>query len=321
MKKLLLTAALAAGLCVPALKAETISLGSASYDFTTEVEREIAPGVTYKYLKAAGRNGSGGYASCGTHVYLVIADLTNPTVSVDYYTASGTTGGSTASLSSIASKHEGTDHHVVAGANANFWITSEQPWTSQMAYQPHGTAISGGETYVQNATGGYGSHIGGPAQTGMIAFTADGRMKINYYAPKLEFLNTRINHVLDLRDFNRTVCEGSAVVYTPAWGRTKAFKPVTLNSSNKWDIVSGKCTEVYLSLAEGETAMKVGGTGTTKYVIKDIKKNAGTGTLGNYDLCIVGQDISGAPYASVLANNYKVGAELILTNHFITDGV
>ncbi|MDE6207720.1 MAG: choice-of-anchor D domain-containing protein, partial [Muribaculaceae bacterium] len=50
-------------------------------------------------------------------------------------------------------------------------------------------------------------------------------------------------------------------------------------------------------------------------------KNAGPGTLGNYALCIVGQDISGAPYASVLANNYKVGDELILTNHFITDGV
>lgn len=321
MKKLLFAAAMAAGLLLPSLHAETISLGSASYNFTTEVERQLAPGVTYKYLKAAGRNGTAtGYTTCGTHVYLVIADLTEPTVSVEYQTASGTTGGSTKSLANIAKANSSDGHKLIAGANANFWITSEQPWKSQMSLQPHGTAIHDGATYVQNATGGYGSHIGGPVQTGMIAFTADGRMKINYYQPKLEFLNTRINHVLDIRDFNRTVTEGSAVVYTPAWGRTKAFKPVKLESSNTWSIVEGKCTEVYLSLAPGESAMKVGGSGTTKYIVKEVRKNAGTGTLGNYDLCIVGQDITGAPYAAVLAGNYLVGDELILTNQFITDG-
>ncbi len=318
---MLCAAALAAGLIVPSLHAEKISLGTTSADFTTEVERQLAPGVTYKYLKAAGRNGTtSGYTSCGTHVYLVIADLTEPTVSVEYQTASGTTGGSTKSLVNYSKALSTDGHRVLAGANANFWITSEQPWKSQMSLQPHGTAIHDGATFVQNATGGYGSHIGGPAQTGMIAFTADGRMKINYYTPKLEFLNTRINHVLDIRDFNRTVTEGSAVVYTPAWGRTKAFKPVTLNSNNTWSILEGKCTEVYLSLAPGETAMKVGGNSTTKYIVKEVKTNAGTGTLGNYDLCIVGQDIAGAPYAAVLAGNYRVGDELILTNQFITNG-
>ncbi len=317
MKKILIAAAMAAGMLAspPAqVSAENISIGTGTYNFTREVDRQIAPGVKYTYFKCTSRG------TYGTHVYVTEVDLTNPNVKIEYLTASGTTGGERKSLAAIASEHTTTNHKVVAGANANFWISSEQPWKSQMSLQPHGTAIHNGETYVQNATGGYGSHIGGPSQTGMIAYTAEGRMKINYYQPKLEFLNTRINHVLDIRDFNRTVTEGSAVVYTPAWGRTKAFKPVTLNSDNTWSILSGKCTEVYLSLAPGETAMKVGGTGTTKYIVKEVRANAGTGTLGNYDLCIVGQDITGAPYAAVLAGNYKVGDELILTNHFYTNG-
>lgn len=322
MKKLIIAAAMAAGLLVspPAeVSAENISIGTGTYNFTREVDREIAPGVRYTYFKAAGRNGSNSYASCGTHVFVTEVDLTNPNVKIEYYTASGTTGGTRKSMAAIASANTTTNHKVVAGANANFWITSEQPWKSQMSLEPHGTAIHDGQPYVQNATGGYGSHIGGPSQTGMIAITADGRAKINYYTPKLEFLNTRINHVLDIRDFNRTVTEGSAVVYTPAWGRSKAFKPVKLNSDNTWSIVTGQCTEVYLSLAPGETA-KVGGTGTTKYIVKEVRANAGTGTLGNYDLCIVGQDITGAPYAAVLAGNYRVGDELVFTNQFYTNG-
>lgn len=309
MKRLLLTAALTAGVMAGPAVAETINLGgSTNVEFTREVDRQIAPGVQYLYLKAPGRG------TYGTHVFLTIADLTDPTVSVEYYTANGTTGGETKSLSAIASANTTEGHRVIAGANANFWITSEQPWKSQMTMQPHGTAIHDGETYVQNAIDGYGSHIGGPVQTGMIAFTQDGRMKINYYTPKLEVTNTRIGHVMDIKDFNRTVTSGTAVIYTPAWGRTKAFKPVTLNSSGTWNIVENQCTEIMLSLAPGETGMKVGGT--TKYIIKEIRTNAGTGTLGNYDLAIVGQN----SYATVTATNWRVGDEIVLNNTFSTDG-
>lgn len=314
MKKFLLTTALAVGVMAGPAMAETINIGTGNVNFNREVDRQIAPGVQYLYLKAPN---SGSY---GRHVFLTIVDLTEPTVSVEYYTASGTTGGSRKSLTDIAAANTSTNHRVVAGANANFWISSEQPWASQMSLQPHGTAIHDGAPYVQNATGGYGSHIGGPSQTGMIAYTKEGRMKINYYVPKLEFLNTRINHVLDIRDFNRTVTEGSAVIYTPAWGRTKAFKPVTLTSSGTWSILTGKCTELLLQLAPGETGIKAGGSQTTKYIVKEIRTNAGTGTLGSYDLAIVGQDITGAPYATVLKDNYRVGDELVLTNTFSTGG-
>ncbi len=312
MKRLLLTAALAAGFMAGPAMAETINLGSSNVEFTRVVDRQIAPGVQYMYLKAPG---NGAY---GTHVFLTIADLTDPTVSVEYYTANGTTGGSRASLATIANAHTSEGHRVIAGANANFWIGPEQPWASQLQYQPHGTAIHNGEPFVQNSPGGYGAHVGGPSQTGMIAYTEDGRMKINYYTPTLNFLNTRINHVLDIHDFNRAVSAGTAVIYTPAWGRNKEFLPVTLNSSGTWDILRNQCTELYLSLAPGESAMKAGGT--SKYIVKEVRTNAGTGTLGDYDLAIVGQDITGAPYASVMAGNYRVGDELILTNTFSTNG-
>lgn len=310
MKKLFF-AALAAGVLVGAgtpCHAENINIGNGTYDFTREVNREVAPGVKYTYFKCSGR---GIY---GTHVWVTEVDLTNPNVKVEYLTAGGTMGGSTKSLANIAAANTSEKHKVVAGANANFWITSEQPWKSQLSNMPHGTAVSNGTFYSINPRDGQDAHMGGPTTTGSIAIGTDGRAHIRRFFFHNCIYNPRIGHYLDLRDMNRVVTEGSANIYTPGYGRNKAFKPVNLTSSNTWEIAPGTCTELLCVLADGE---KLEAGGDTKYIIKEVRTNAGTGTLGNYDLAVVGRDINGAPYATVMAQNYKVGDEIILQHHFV----
>lgn len=305
MKKLLILAALASA--VWPSHAENISIGDGTYNFTRKVDREITPGVRYTYFNCSSRG------TYGTHVYVTEVDLTNPNVKIEYLTAGGTMGGSTKSLTNIASANTSTNHKVVAGANANFWITSEQPWKSQLSLMPHGTAVAGGKMYSVNPASGRNAHMGGPAGTGSIVIGKDGRAYIKRFQHQLEFYHPRINHVLDICDINRVCESGSAVIYNRHYGTTKAFKPVNLSSSNTWTLATGDATEVYLQLAPGETE-KVGGD--TKYVIKAVKTNAGGGTVGNFDMVIVGRDVPQAPYASVLRDHYKVGDEIIFRHHF-----
>lgn len=309
MKKFCLAAVTAVGalfMMPETVHAENINIGNGTYNFTREVDRQVAPGVKYTYFKCTGRG------TYGTHVYVTEVDLTNPNVKIEYLTAGGTMGGSTKSLANIASANTSANHKVVAGANASFWITSETPWKSQLQYYPHGTAISNGIFYSINPRDGIDSHVGGPTSTGSIAFDKDGRAHIKRFFFHSCVYNSRIGHYLDIRDMNRVVTEGSANIYTPGYGRDKAFKPV--DGSSSWTIVPGTCTEILCSLASGQTLTT---PGDTKYIIKEVRTGAGTGTLGNYDLAIVGRDIVGAPYATVMAQNYKVGDEITLQLHCI----
>lgn len=303
MKRLILSAAVAAAMVGP-MAAESVQLSNGTtYAFERVTDRELAPGVEYIYLKCAAR---GNY---GTHVYVTIADLTNPNVSVEYLTAGGTMGGSTKSLSSIAGANSREGHQVVAGANANFWVTSETPWKSQLSLYPHGTAVSNGVMYSVNPCRGSDAHMGGPQLTGSIAIGTDGRAHIRRFNHQFEIYNPAINHTMEMFDCNRVVEDGTASIYTPAYGRNKAFKPVDRDGSS-WVIAAGTCTEVLCDLAEGESA--VGAGGNTRYVIKEVRTGAGTGTLGNHDLAIVGRQT----YGEVLALHYTVGREIELRQHF-----
>ncbi|MDE7154119.1 MAG: choice-of-anchor D domain-containing protein [Muribaculaceae bacterium] len=305
MKKLILGAAFAVSLfaVTPYAQAEEINIGTGTYDFARETEREIVPGVKYTYFKTTGRG------TYGTHVWITEVDLTNPNVKIEYHTADGNMGGTTATLANIATANTSENHKVVAGANANFWVTTETPAKSQLYYYPFGTAVSNGLQFSVNPPAGKNSHIGGPKVTGSIAIGNDGRAYIKRFNYFFYVQNPRLGKSVALTDCNRLVETNRASIYNSGYGRNKSFKPVNLNEAgNAWEIVPGISTEVLCDLAEGETAT-VGGD--VKYVVKEIRLNAGTGTLGNHDLAIVGRDNKGTALA-----NYAVGDEIILQQHF-----
>lgn len=301
MKKLLLTPALALAMTLQATAAsDVINIGGTNYTFTRNVDKQVSPGVQYLHLSCPSRGTN------GTQIFVTIVDLTNPQVKVEYRTANNTIGGTTKNLADIAAANTTTNHKVVAGANANFWVTTETPMKTQLYYMPFGTAVSNGTIYTMNGNKARAAHIAGPSNTGIIAIGKDGKAYIKRYDWQFEVYHARINHTMDLTDVNRVAEAGTASIYTPAYGRTKQFKAVTLSSDSKsWTLKTTGCTEVLMDLDPGQTT--TAGSEAT-YTIKEVRTNAGGGTLGNHDVAIVGQD----SYASVLAQHYQVGDKIVL---------
>lgn len=307
MKKTLLASAMAL-LAFFGAKAEKIDIGGAVIEGTATVS-QVAPGVKYTHIHFPDRSYTSYWA--GSSVHVLEADLTEPTVSVEMINNGGLSG--TRTLANHAKSVDAEGHRVVGGANGNFWITSETPWKSQMSGMPWGVCIGNGTMFTDPNARNV-AHMSGPNRTGMVAITTEGRCIIDRLIPQVadvtksgwafSVYHPRIDHHLDLDQCNRLVMAGSASIYTKVYGANKAFKPVNVNGS-VFDIVEGESVEVLLDLAEGES-WHVGGT--TKFVVKEVRRNAGTGTLGEHDLAIVGRDT----YAQVMSDHYLPGDELHL---------
>lgn len=312
MRKLLVTVTAAIAVTLPSLPlaAETITVGSTAYQVTRN-EKQLAKGIKYTELLFPGRTYTG-YTG-GGRVHVIEADLTEPTVKLEMINNGSMSG--TKTLANHASSVSKDGYKVVGGANGNFWITSENPWKSETPGWPHGVAIRNGSMFTDPNVK-TDPHCGGPAITGMLAVDEAGKVYIdrvkaqqanNGAGSGVEFqaVHTASGHAFDLDMCNRYVKAGTASIYNRNYGTSRAFKPVDLSSSNTWNIVEGVCTELILDLAPG-AEWNVGGV--TKFIIKEKRLNAGTGTLGNHDLAIVGRD----SYATVLGAGYNVGDEVTI---------
>ncbi|MDE5629481.1 MAG: phosphodiester glycosidase family protein [Muribaculaceae bacterium] len=305
MKNIILTGVFAS-LAVLGINAETMTVGGKSLE-VNRTETQLAPGVKYTHLAFPGHTYTS--YSGGGSVHVVEADLTNPTVAVRMVNNGALSG--TKSLTNHAAAIPASEGKAVAGANANFWITTETPWKAQMSGMPWGITVRDGVMYTDpNAKNA--AHCGGPNRTGMLAIDENGRCIIDRLLPQatditasgfnFSVYHPRIDHYLDIDMCNRIVYPGSASIYTRVYGTSKAFKPVDASTHA---ITGGDAVEVICDLAEGEN-LTVGGE--TRLVIKEVRTSVGTGTLGDHDVAIVGRD----SYASVMQANYKVGDEIVL---------
>ncbi len=100
-------------------------------------------------------------------------------------------------------------------------------------------------------------------------------------------------------------------MYNSFYGKTKAFQPIAPERDSKGyyqAAAAGDGIEVLLDLAEGETWM---GGRFIDFVVKEIRDNAGTGTLGEHDLALVGRGNGRTKLA-----NAKVGDKVSLKYAF-----
>ncbi len=303
---------LVALVCASSLFAETFTINGSSYD-VTRTTQQLASGVTYTTLKFNTlRNAN--YTG-GSMIHVIETDLTDPTVSVKH----GDNGrDSRKALATHATNLSVNGATVVAGANANFWCTSETPYATKLKYEPFGASIKDGHIYSDPNCGTI-AHVGGPTTTGMLVIDETGKCFIDYLKPQVNggandvgsgwnFTLTNHNpahpHTFGLDQVNGVSCPGTASMYSSIYGANKAFRPVV--SMGDYTTQAGTCTEVLMDFASGTTDWNIGGE--TKLVIKEIRYNAGSGTLGNYDCAIVCRD----SYASV-AGSWAVGDEMSIT--------
>ncbi len=314
MKQHFLTIIVALLFAVPTLHADQISFGGKTYN-VERTETQLASGVKYTKLHITDIRYSG-YNS-GSMIHVVEADLSDPTVSVKH----GDSGRDTRrSLATQAANLSTSTSTVVAGANANFWCTSEQPWATKVQYEPFGVSIKDGKMYT-DPNCGTTAHVGGPTVTGMLAIDENGRCFIDYLNPQvngganspgsgwhftLTNHNTAHPHTFGIDQVNRVVCPGTAAMYNAVYGSSKAFRTVV--SAGDYSTYAGSdCVEILMDFAEGTSDWHIGGD--THFVIKEVRKNTkGNGSLGNHDCAIVCRD----SYATV-ANAWEVGDEMTIT--------
>lgn len=290
---------------------ETWTVGKDTWDVETTTA-ELCPGVKYTLVNWITNRST---ARPGSRMHVIEADLTNPKISVENVKIDAMTGNRT--LTNHAKAVHKADHQVVAGANANFWITSPETGNyACMGTQPHGICISNGIMYTDH-TPGYWAHCGGPVtNTGILAFDQDGKCYLDYTKVQkanndegsgVQFaaINTRIGHRMNLTMCNRFVDAGQASIFTRQYGTDKKFRVGDLSGPvGTWTPTMGNhgYIEILLDYADGVTAMNTGGV--TDYVIKEMRFNPEeVGSLGNHDLAIVGRNT----YATVPNENWKVG--------------
>lgn len=283
MKKLLLLAAISLSFQA-ATADEPISLTTNGKNCTVNVllDRDLGPGVRYTRLRLP---------EYPLNVNMLRVDVTNP------YNKMVTTQAndrlySTESLVKAAARQDREGNRILAGTNANFWCVSPQPPFSDIliGYTYNGSVVNGKTSsnlnmYSDQWNGGY-------KHTGIVGFTPAPDKKAvssnNWtwkgFARSDKFGSTEIINV------NRTVRAGELGMFNSFYGTSRTFRCVEQYEENgvqHFREQKGVATEVYLNMDAGQQWSN--GRDMT-FTVMQIKQNAGDGTLGSYDMALVGRD-------------------------------
>ena len=278
MRKTLLSMALAV-IGAGTLAADVISLTGTDYQADLLIERDLGPGVNYRRYRIP---------DFPLNVNVVIMDLNNPYNRVETYQG-GEQLGKTEKLANAYTRYMTEEKRPLAGANGNFWcVSSQTPWSDCITGATFNGNVRNGQIITEtNAHADWWGHNNG--SPGCVAITPTKEMVIDFMYYKGYVSNDKIGK-LTIQQTNKLVREHEIGLYNSFFGRNKNFFPVDQyadgNGTQHLKIVEGVSTEVYLNIKEGDTWM-VGRPMTC--TVQDIKYNAGTGMLGDYDLCLVGR--------------------------------
>ena len=278
--------------------AETIKIGEKDYDVTTIIDRDLGPGVRYTRLRLP---------AYPLNANMIRVDGTNPYNSVETTQANDRLF-NTESLVTAAKRQSAPGHTALAGANANFWcVATQEPYSDQLIGVTYNGNLRNGKIITEtNCSADQWNR--GPSHTGIVGITADNKAVsgTNWTwkgTVTSDAGTTQINCV------NKTVRAGELGLYNSYHGATRSFRPVNQEGKN-FVIASGVSTEVYLSLNQG-SQWNTGADMT--FTVKEIKKNAGSGSVGEYDAVLVGRDAN-AEYL----NKLTVGSQVTINTSWIS---
>ena len=306
MKKLTECCALAviglASAFSPSASAENVMIDGKSYQMDRLIERQIGPGTTYLRLRLP---------EIPLNVNMVIADLTNEHVRIENAVANESAKG-VEKIVNAASRLSIAGHKAIAGQNANFWaVTSQSPDGKLFSSQTRNASIRNGKM-VTECNMASEMAFGGPVTiTGLMAVSPEKEVYIDYCLPSMVM---RINNGIALytvSQCNKGVHPDEIGIYNSFYGANRAFQPISSERDDKgfYQLASGgDAVEVILDLVDGEQWM---GGRFIDFEVKEVRTDAGTGTLGNHDLAIVGRGNGRVKLANV-----KVGDKVSLKYAF-----
>ncbi|MDE6396042.1 MAG: phosphodiester glycosidase family protein [Muribaculaceae bacterium] len=294
MKKSLLLLLGAVAVTTSTAFAETISINGKDYDATFLIDRDLGPGVRYTRLRLP---------SYPLNVNLLRIDVSNPYNSVEVTQANDRLYG-TESLVSAAKRQTKPGHVALAGANANFWCVSGQPpYSDQMVGVTYNGNLQNGKIITETNSKD-DKYNGGLKHTGIVGISESGKAYSNNGFSWAGWITSAKTDSLEIYQCNKVVRDGEIGLYNSFYGPTRTFKCVNpyTGTDNKlhFEVVNGDATEVYLTMNEGE---KWSAGDPMAFTVKEVKTNSGNGTLGSYDLALVGRGANAAALAKLAAGD------------------
>lgn len=310
MKKFILMAALVLSFQA-ATADEPITLTTNGKNCTVNIllDRDLGPGIRYTRMRLP---------EYPLNVNMLRVDVTNP------YNRMVTTQAnnrlySTESLVKAAARQDKEGHRILAGTNANFWCVAPQlPFSDFITGYTYNGNVVNGKT-VSNLNMYSDQWNGGYKHTGIVGFTPAPDKKAvssnNWtwkgFARNDKFGSTEIINV------NRTVRANELGMFNSFYGTSRAFLCVDQYEDNtgkqRFREVKGAATEVYFKLDEDQEWSN--GRDMT-FTVMQIKQNVGDGTLGSYDMALVGRDGCAA-----LLDKLAIGDKVtVLTTYYDPSG-
>lgn len=260
--------------------AETVTLKDKEYQITTLQDCDLGPGVRYTRIRIP---------DYPLNVNILRIDAANPYNSIETTQASDKLYG-TESLVKAAQRQTTEGHIALAGANANFWCVSGQPPFSDqligLTYNgnlKNGKIISETNMHADQWNGGY-------KHTGIVGVTPEGTVHSGNYFSWAGYINSAATGELEIYTVNKTVRDNEVNIYNSFYPSNRTFRCVDTyvdGTTTHFQIVPNCATEVYLRLDAGQS-WNAGGKDIT-FTVDKVVKDAGAGTIGTYDLAIVGR--------------------------------
>ena len=291
MKKILsLVASIAITLSA---SADSIPIQGKNYRADVLIDRDLGPGVNYKRLRIP---------DFPLNVNMVTMDLNNPYNRVET-TQGGEQLGKTEKLANAYTRQYTAEKRPLAGANGNFWCVSGQyHWAEFLVGATFNGNVRNGEIITEtNAHADWWGHNNG--SPGCVAITPTKEMVIDFMYYKGFVTNDKIGSLV-IQQTNKLVRHDEVGLYNHFFGRDKSFIPADQytdeSGTQRMRRVENVSTEVYLKINEGNTWM-VGRP--MQCTVQEVKTDAGAGTLGDYDLCLVGRGANKDALAKLVAGD------------------
>ncbi len=266
---------------------ETVTMGSNEYQMERLIEREIGPGTTYLRLRLP---------EYPLNANVVMVDLTNPYNRIETTVAKESSRG-TEGLVTAARRQSSEGHRPIAAANANFWVVGSQPEGQIWTGITRNVSLRNGKM-ITESNQHRDQWDGGTMRTGIVSVSYDKTLYIDYCTASIRISNDKIGSA-EVHQCNKGVWSDEIGMYNSHYGATTKFMPINSNG-NYYIEELNDATEVILDFDEGQQWLS--GQDMT-FVVKEVRADAGRGTLGDHDLALVGRGDNRALLAQLAAGD------------------
>lgn len=260
---------------------ETITIDGREYAVDTLTERQIGPGTLYRRLRIP---------EYPLNINMLEVDVTDPNVRIETTQANEKLFG-TELLVKAAERQSYEEHRAFAGANGNFWcVTTSYPYSDYLVGTTFNANLRNGKIITEtNCAANQWDR--GPEYIGEVGVTPDGKVYSDHFRWTGSVKSVSMGSQA-IQGSNKLVHANEIVMFNSYYGATNTMKCADMvwrDSGNRWgfDLVHGVATEVYLKLKDGQ---KWSAGRDIEFEVVEVKNNTDMGTLGDYDLALVGRD-------------------------------